>query len=243
MVQHGIVLGHKISRKGIKVDKAKVEIIAKLLIPRCIKDIRSFLGHAGFYRRFIREFSKIARPLTNLLAKNVPFIFDDKCSGAWEKLKLELISAPIISHPDWSKPFEIMCDASDFAIGAVLGQHIDNKQHMIYYSSRTLNDAQVNYTTTEKEFLTVVFALEKFRPYLLGTKITIFTDHSALRYLMLKKDAKARLIRWILLLQEFDLEIRDKKGIENVVADISLVCQTHLLTNCPSTIIFPTNNF
>ena len=91
---------------------------------------------------------------------------------SWEKLKRELISAPIISAPDWSKPFEIMCDASDFAIGTVLGQHIDNKQHVIYYSSRTLNDAQLHYTTLEKEFLAVVFALEKFRPYLLGSKTT-----------------------------------------------------------------------
>jgi len=159
MVQHGLVLGHEISREGIKVDKAKVEIIAKLPIPRCVKDIRSFLGHAGFYRRFIKDFSKISRPLTNLLAKDVPFIFDDRCNSAWENLKEELISAPIISPPDWSKPFEIMCDASDFAIGAILGQRMDNKQHVIYYSSRTLNDAQMNYTTTEKEFLAVVFAL------------------------------------------------------------------------------------
>ena len=98
-----------------------MEIIAKLPIPRCVKDIRSFLGYAGFYRRFIKDFSNIARPLTNLLAKDVPFIFDDRCNSAWEKLKVELISAPIISPPDWSKPFEIMCDASDFAIGAVLG--------------------------------------------------------------------------------------------------------------------------
>ena len=104
-----------------------------------------------------------------------------------------------------------MCDASDFTIGVVLGQRIDNKQHVIYYSSWTLSDAQLNYTTTEKEFLAVVFALKKFRPYLLGSKTTIFVDHSALRYLMMKKDAKARLIRWILL-QEFNLEIRDKKG-------------------------------
>jgi len=101
--------------------------MAKLLIPGCVKDIRFFLGHAGFYRRFIRDFSKIARPLSNLLAKDVPFIFDDKCSSAWEKLKLKLISAPIISPSDWSKPFEIMCDASDFAIGDVLGQCKDNK--------------------------------------------------------------------------------------------------------------------
>ena len=98
---------------------------------------------------------------------------------------------------------------------------------MIYYSSRTLNDAQQNYTTTEKEFLAVVFALEKFRPYLLGSKTVIFTDHSALKYLMTKKEAKARLIRWILLLQEFDLEIWDKRGIENVIAIISHEFRMH----------------
>jgi len=100
-----------------------------------------------------------------------------------------------------------MCDASDFVIGAVLGQRIDNKQHVIYYSSSPLNDAQLNYTTTEKKFLAVVFALEKFHPFLLGSKTIIFTDHFALRYIMMKKDAKARLIHWILLLQEFDLKI------------------------------------
>ena len=112
-----------------------------------------------------------------------------------------------------------MCDVSDFSIGTVLGQRINNRKHVIYYSSRTLNDAQQNYTTTEKEFLAVVFALEKFRPYLLGSKTVIFTDHSALKYLITKKEAKARLIRSIILLQEFDLKIRDKRGIENVVAD------------------------
>ena len=117
---------------------------------------------------FIKEFSEISRPLTNLLAKDVSFTFDSGCLNAWEKLKNELISEPIISVPDWSKSFDIMYDASNFAIGDVLGQHIDNKQHVIYYSSRTLSDAQMNYTTKEKEFLAVVFALEKFRPYLLG---------------------------------------------------------------------------
>ena len=120
MVQHGIVLGHEISRKGIKVDKAKIEVIAKLLLLKCVKDIHFFLGHAGLYRRFIKDFSKIARPLTSLLAKDVPFIFNDECLNAWEKLKMKLISAPIISILDWSKSFEIMCNASDFAIGAIL---------------------------------------------------------------------------------------------------------------------------
>jgi len=112
-----------------------------------------------------------------------------------------------------------MCDVSDFTIGAVLGQCIDNRQHVIYYSSRTLNDTQQNYTTTEKEFLVVIFMLEKFWPYLLGSRTVIFTDHSALKYLMTKKEGKAQLIRWILLLQEFDLKICDKRGIENVVTN------------------------
>jgi hypothetical protein len=105
-----------------------------------------------------------------------------------------------------------MCDTSDYAIGAVLGQRIDKLPHVIYYVSRTLNDAQLNYSTIEKELLAVIFVLDKFRSYLLGSKIIIYSDHAALKYLFSKKDAKSHLIRWILLLQEFDMEIRDKKG-------------------------------
>ncbi|CAN6552321.1 unnamed protein product [Malus baccata var. baccata] len=172
-----------------------------------------------FSRRFIKDFSKIAQPLCRLLQKEVAFEFDDACSTAFKHLKEALTSAPIITPPDWSLPFELMCDASNYAIGAVLGQRKNKQPHVIYYASRTLNDAQLNYSTTEKELLVVVFALDKFRSYLLGTKVIIFTDHAALKYLLTKKEAKPRLIRWMLLLQEFDIEIRDKKGVENVVAD------------------------
>ncbi|KAL9360500.1 hypothetical protein Peur_048623 [Populus x canadensis] len=219
MVTHGIVLGHIVSSKGIEVDKSKVEVIQKLPTPQTVKDVRSFLGHAGFYRRFIHSFSTIAKPLCNLLSQDVQFDWTSKCQEAFEKLKGLLTTAPIMQAPDWSLPFELMCDASDFAVGAVLGQRKDKKPHVIYYASKTLNDAQLNYTTTEKELLAVVFALDKFRSYLVGSLVIVFTDHAALKYLLTKQDAKPRLIRWILLLQEFNLEIRDKKGVENVVAD------------------------
>ncbi|XP_058741312.1 uncharacterized protein LOC131613680 [Vicia villosa] len=172
MVREGIVLGHKISYKGIEVDQAKVDVISKLPPPMNEKGIRSFLGHAGFYRRFIRDFSKIAKPLTTLLVKDKNFTFDDQCAVAFETIKKKLVSAPIVVAPDWSLPFEIMCDASDIAVGAVLGQRREKLLHVIYYASHVLNHAQINYATTEKE-----------------------------------------------LLAEFDVEIRDKKGCENTVAD------------------------
>ena len=219
MVKQGIILGHIISSKGIEVDKAKVDLISNLPPPKTVREVRSFLGHAGFYRRFIKDFSKVSRPLCNLLAKDVPFIFDDSCLVAFEKLKQLLTSSLIIQPPNWSLPFELMCDASDYAVGVVLGQRVDRIPHVIYYASMTLNDAQLNYSTTEKEMLAVVFALEKFRSYLISCKIIIFTDHAALKYLLTKKDAKARLIHWVLLLQEFDLEFKNKKGTENIVAD------------------------
>ncbi|GKF67728.1 reverse transcriptase domain-containing protein [Tanacetum coccineum] len=122
MCKEGIVLGHKISKARIKVDCAKVDVIAKLLHPTTVKGVRSFLGHTGFYRRFIQDFSKIARPMTHLLEKETPFVFSKDCIDAFQTLKKKLTEAPILVVSDWNLPFELMCDASDFAIGAVLGQ-------------------------------------------------------------------------------------------------------------------------
>ena len=120
--------------------------------------------------------------------------------------------------PNWKLPFDVMCDASDFAIRAILGQREYGKPYIVYYASKTLNEAQRNYTTTEKELVAMIYSLDKFKAYLVGSFIVIFTDHSPLKYLLNKQDAKARLFRWVLLLQEFNLQIKEKKGVENVVA-------------------------
>ncbi|RVW70553.1 putative mitochondrial protein [Vitis vinifera] len=176
----GIVLGHIISKKGIEVDKAKVELIVKLPSPTTVKGVRQFLGHAGFYRRFIK------------ISLNLQDLFVSYCESS------QLAIA-----------FEVMCDASDFAIGAVLGQREDGKPYVIYYARK-------------RSF------------------IVVFTDHSALKYLLTKQDAKARLIRWILLLQEFNLQIKDKKGVENVVADhLSRLAIAHNSHSLPINDDFP----
>jgi hypothetical protein len=206
------VLGHVISERGIEVDKAKVETVEQLPPPTDVKSLTSFLGHAGFYRRFIKDFSKITKPLTHLLQKDVAFDFDEKYLAAFQTLKSALMSAPIIQPLDCSQPFEIMCDASDYTVGMVLGQRKEGRVHAVYYTSKTLNGAQLNYATTEKELLAVVFAFEKFRSYIVNSKVIVYTDHTSIKYLLAKKEAKPCLICWILFLQEFDVEIRDKRG-------------------------------
>ncbi|GKE98861.1 reverse transcriptase domain-containing protein [Tanacetum coccineum] len=194
MVKEGIVLGHKVSDVGLEVDKAKINVISKLIPPTNIKGVRSFLGHAGFYRRFIKDFSKNARPITKLLEKDTPFEFNDKCQKAFELLKEKLTCALVIVSPNWNLPFELMCDASDFAVGAVLGQKDGKNFHPICFASKTLNPAQQKYTITEKELMAVVFAFDKFRSYLILSKTIVHTDHSALKHLFKKQDAKPRLI-------------------------------------------------
>nr|GEY64401.1 reverse transcriptase domain-containing protein [Tanacetum cinerariifolium] len=174
---------------------------------------------ATFYRRFIKDFSKISRPMTHLLEKNSPFIFSSDCIQAFRTLKEKLTEAPILIVPNWDQPFELMCDVSDYAVGAVLGQRVEKNFRPIHYASKTMTQAETNYTTTEKEMLTVVYAFENFRSYLIMNKSIVYTDHSDLKYLFAKKDAKARLLRWILLLQEFDFKVIDTKRAENYAAD------------------------
>ncbi|GKB35321.1 reverse transcriptase domain-containing protein [Tanacetum coccineum] len=195
IVKEGIVLGHKISKAGIEVDRAKIDVIAKLPYPTNVKGVRSFLGHTGFYQRFIKDFSMISKPMTQLLMKDAKFDFSDDCKKAFNILKEKLTTMPIIISTDWNVPFALMYDASDFAVGAILGQRIDRKFKLIYYASKTLNDAQEHYTTTEKELLAVVFSFDKLCPYLILSKTVVYTDHSALKYLFSKQDVKPRIIR------------------------------------------------
>ena len=195
MVTEGIVLGQKISAAGLEVDQAKVVTIKTLLPPTTIKGIRSFLQHDGFYRIFIKDFSKISKPLCRLLEKDENFDFDESCRSSFDEINSRLVTAPIMVILEGNNDFEIMCDTSDYIMGAVLGQRIEKIFKAIYYASKTFNEAQENYTTTENEMLAMVFACEKFRPYILGSHVIIHTDHDAIKYLMAKKEVKPRLIR------------------------------------------------
>ncbi|GKB03790.1 reverse transcriptase domain-containing protein [Tanacetum coccineum] len=170
MVKEGIVLGHKISKKGIEVDKAKIDVIAKLPHPTTVKGVRSFLGHVGFYRRFNKYFSKISRPMTHLLEKNTSLIFSNECIQPFEMLKKKLTEAPILIAPDLDLPFELICDANDLAIGLVLGQRHEKHFRPIHYASKTMNEAESHYTTMEKEMLTVVLLLQEFTFTVIDTK-------------------------------------------------------------------------
>jgi hypothetical protein len=169
-----------------------------------------FLGHAGFYRRFIKNFSGILKPLTNHLQKNIPFHFDEKCISAFEQLKRALISAPTIKPPKWGHDFEIICEVRDNVVSAILGQHEGKKFNVIHYASHTLNEAQKNYDIEDRELDAVVFACEKFKPYISDSRAKVYTNHQALKTLLARKDKKPRFILWTLLLQEFDLQIIDR---------------------------------
>ena len=210
-------LGHIISDEGIKVDPKKIKVIVDWAIPKDKTDVRSFLGLASYYRRFVRGFSKLAAPMTALLKGKVDSIdWTPECELSFRTLKSVLTQTPVLTIMDPLKGNIVLCtDASDLAIGAVLMQD----KRVIAYESRKLNTAELNYAVHEKELLAVVHSLKVWRHYLLGLKFKIETDHQSLRYLSTQPNLSRRQCRWMELLQEFDFEIEYVKGKENVVAD------------------------
>ncbi|GJZ94949.1 putative reverse transcriptase domain-containing protein [Tanacetum coccineum] len=208
-------LGHVIDSEGIHVDPAKIESIKDWTSPKSPTEIRQFLGLAGYYRRFIEGFSKIAKPMTKLTQKKVKFEWGDKQEAAFQLLKQKLCSAPILALPEGSEDFIAYCDASKKGLGAVLMQ----REKVISYASRQLKIHEKNYTTHDLELGAVVFALKIWRHYLYGTKCTVFTDHKSLQHILDQKELNMRQRRWLELLSDYDCDIRYHPGKANVIAD------------------------
>ena len=208
-------LGHIVSESGIEVDPAKVEAVMKWETPKSATEIRSFLGLAGYYRRFIQNFSKIAEPLTRLTRKDVKFIWSEECESSFQTLKEKLVSAPILVLPDSSGGFKIYSDASHNGLGCVLMQH----GRVVAYASRQLKDYEKRYPTHDLELAAVVFALKIWQHYLYGEKCEIYTDHKSLRYLFTQRELNMRQRRWLELLKDYDCTINYHPGRANLVAD------------------------
>uniref|UniRef100_A0A6V7KDU1 RNA-directed DNA polymerase n=1 Tax=Bracon brevicornis TaxID=1563983 RepID=A0A6V7KDU1_9HYME len=212
-------LGHIISEDGLKPDPKKIIAVHKFPQPKKPKNIREFLGLTGYYRRFVKNFSKIAKPLTKLLENDVEFTWSKEAQDAFETLKKALCEAPILQYPDFTKPFLITTDASGFAIGAVLSQGEAGKDKPIAYFSRVLRGAETRYSTYEKEALAIIEAVKNFRPYVYGHKFTIYTDHKPLTWFPNDQDGNTRVRKWRLKLEEYECQIIYKPGKINLNAD------------------------
>jgi hypothetical protein len=199
MMTEGVVLGHYVSANGIKVDPTKIEVILNLPTPRTQTEVCSFLGCAGYYCRFIEKFSRIVAPL-HALTGNVEFQWSDKCDVAFAEIKRLVSIAPVLRGPNWKLPFHISSDASDITIGIVLGHEEDKKLYDIYFISKNLTPAELNYTVTEKEFLAVIHVINKFRHYITGYPVILYTDHSAIKYLANKPITNGWVTWWFFLL-------------------------------------------
>ncbi|XP_020296374.1 uncharacterized protein LOC109861229 [Pseudomyrmex gracilis] len=211
--------GHVITKKGISPDPSKINAVKGFPIPKRAKNIQAFNGLAGYYREFIDQFSKVAKPLTRLLQKEIAFEWGHEQQQAFESLKEKLISAPLLASPDFAKEFIVTNDASGYVVGAVLSESAVGQDRPVAYASRVLNKAERNYSTTQKELLAIVWAVKHFRPYLYETKFKIITDHKALVWLFNVKDPGSRLVRRRLKLEEYDYEIMHKKEKANTNAD------------------------
>lgn len=212
-------LGHVISTDGIKPNPDKIHAIKAFPVPKTQKQIKSFLGLLGYYRKFIQDFSKLTKPLTECLKKGRKIILNERYLNTFATCKNLLMNDPLLQYPDFSKPFNLTTDASDFALGAILSQGPIGSDKPICYASRTLSNSEINYSTIEKELLAIVWATKYFRPYLFGRKFKIITDHRPLTWIMSLKEPNSKLIRWRLKLEEYDYEIIYKKGKLNTNAD------------------------
>jgi hypothetical protein len=208
-------LGHTISHDGMSVDPSKVQEVMDWKPPKSVHQIRSFLGLAGYYHRFIPDFSRIAKPMTELLKKGVKFVWSKACVKAFHTLRQHLTSALVLVQPDNSKPFEVFCDASGTGLGCVLMQ----EGRVIAYASRALRPHGLNYTTHDLELAIVVHALRIWRHYLMGNRCNIFTDHKSLKYIFTQSELNMRQRRWLELIKDYDLEVHYHPGKANVVAD------------------------
>lgn len=212
-------LGHIITPNGIEPNPDKIRAVKDFPIPTTPKEIKSFLGLTGYYRKFIKDFAKISKPMTNCLKKDSKVIHTKEFVKAFNHLKNLLINSPVLQYPDFNKPFVLTTDASNFAVGAVLSQGNPPNDRPISYISRTLNTHECNYSTIEKELLSIVWSCKMFRPYLFGRKFLIYTDHRPLVWLFNLKEPNSKLIRWRLKLEEYNYEIIYKKGKQNINAD------------------------
>ena len=212
-------LGHVLTGEGVKPDPEKIKDITNFPTPKNTLDVKSFLGLAGYYRKFIPQFSKIAKPLNDLLKKNHKWQWGTEQIESFRLLQTALTQEPVLQYPDFTKPFVLTTYASGFAIGAILSQGNVGQDKPIAFGSRTLNRAQQNYSTIEQELTAIVWGCKYFRPYLLGKSSTIVTDHKPLTWMFRVKDPSSRLLRWRLLLEEYDYTIVYKAGKKNVNAD------------------------
>jgi hypothetical protein len=220
-------LGHTISSEGISVDPTKVQEVMDWKPPTSVHQIRSFLGLAGNYRRFIPDFSKIAKTMTELLKKEVKFHWTDKCEEAFHTLRKLLTTAPVLAQPDSTKPFDVYYDASETGLGCVLMQN----NRVIAYASRALQNHEQNYPTHDLELAAVIHALKIWRHHLMGAKSNIYTDHKSLKYIFTQADLNMRQRRWLELIKDYDLEVHYHPGKANVVADaLSRKAHCHCLS-------------
>jgi hypothetical protein len=218
-VPYGKLLGHIVFVQGMATDPDKVAVIINLPIPNTVSEVKGFLGHIGYYRRYIYKYATLALPLTQLLKKSgLPPVWTPSCTKAFHILKQKLVSAPILVPPNWDKDFDVYVDASNVAIGSILSQKDDSQHdHPIYFADRQLNTTEKNYSVTEQEALGMIFSVQKFRHYLLGYNFIFYVDHDALKYMINKPQLSGRVARWVLLLQEFNftIQVRPRKHYAN----------------------------